>query len=159
MKSSSRPKSLVLLAAGMLVVVLATACNVPTRSPEATTIAVATQHAIAAATRETTLASLAQISPTTTTQQATGQQPTISAAVTSAVGVVPAAITPLTLVIAQEPTLAPTVPASPTAVPADGPARAGKTQAPDITLATAEGEFRLSQQRGKVLLLYFSFPG
>ena len=31
--------------------------------------------------------------------------------------------------------------------------------APDITLSTAGGEFRLSQQKGKVLLLYFSFPG
>ncbi|MFQ5851900.1 MAG: hypothetical protein ACE5JU_15120 [Candidatus Binatia bacterium] len=31
--------------------------------------------------------------------------------------------------------------------------------APDVTLNTVDGEFRLSQQRGKVLLLYFSFPG
>jgi hypothetical protein len=31
--------------------------------------------------------------------------------------------------------------------------------APDIVLATADGEFRLSQQKGKVLVLYFSFPG
>lgn len=39
-----------------------------------------------------------------------------------------------------------------------GPRAAGEP-APDITLNTADGEFRLSQQRGKVLLLYFSFPG
>ena len=31
--------------------------------------------------------------------------------------------------------------------------------APDILLATADGAFRLSDQRGKVSLLYFSFPG
>lgn len=31
--------------------------------------------------------------------------------------------------------------------------------APDIALATIDGEFRLSQQRGKLLLLYFSSPG
>ena len=31
--------------------------------------------------------------------------------------------------------------------------------APDITLATTDGEFVLSQQRGRVLLLYSSFPG
>ncbi len=37
--------------------------------------------------------------------------------------------------------------------------RAAAEPAPDITLNTANGEFRLSQQRGKVLLLYFSFPG
>ncbi len=39
-----------------------------------------------------------------------------------------------------------------------GPRAAGEP-APDITLNTSDGEFRLSQQRGKVLLLYFSFPG
>lgn len=39
-----------------------------------------------------------------------------------------------------------------------GTIAAGKT-APDVTLNTANGEFRLSEQRGKVLLLYFSFPG
>ncbi|MFQ5852500.1 MAG: hypothetical protein ACE5JU_18215 [Candidatus Binatia bacterium] len=38
------------------------------------------------------------------------------------------------------------------------PAAVGEP-APDVTLNTANGEFRLSQQRGKVLLLYFSFPG
>ena len=37
--------------------------------------------------------------------------------------------------------------------------RAAGEPAPAITLNTADGEFRLSQQRGKVLLLYFSFPG
>lgn len=31
--------------------------------------------------------------------------------------------------------------------------------APDITLATAAGEFQLSDRRGEVSLLYFSFPG
>lgn len=31
--------------------------------------------------------------------------------------------------------------------------------APDITVLTADGEFRLSQERGKVVVLYFSFPG
>ena len=31
--------------------------------------------------------------------------------------------------------------------------------APDMVLATANGEFRLSDQRGEVSLLYFSFPG
>ncbi len=40
-----------------------------------------------------------------------------------------------------------------------GNSRASAEPAPDITLNTADGEFRLSQQRGKVLLLYFSFPG
>ena len=31
--------------------------------------------------------------------------------------------------------------------------------APAITLATKDGDFRVSEQRGEVLLLYFSFPG
>ena len=31
--------------------------------------------------------------------------------------------------------------------------------APDVTLGTANGELRLSSQHGKVLVLYFSFPG
>ncbi len=31
--------------------------------------------------------------------------------------------------------------------------------APDITVATTNGEFTLSQHRGKVVALYFSFPG
>ena len=31
--------------------------------------------------------------------------------------------------------------------------------APDIALATADGAFRLSEHRGEVSLLYFSFPG
>ncbi|MFQ5829185.1 MAG: hypothetical protein ACE5JD_08525 [Candidatus Methylomirabilia bacterium] len=35
---------------------------------------------------------------------------------------------------------------------------AGKP-APDITVRTADGEFRLSEHRGKVLVLFFSFPG
>jgi len=40
-----------------------------------------------------------------------------------------------------------------------GNSRAAAEPAPDVTLKTANGEFSLSQQRGKVLLLYFSFPG
>lgn len=31
--------------------------------------------------------------------------------------------------------------------------------APDVTLNTTTGGFRLSEQRGKVLVLYFSFAG
>ena len=31
--------------------------------------------------------------------------------------------------------------------------------APDITLATLGGNFQLSEHRGEVMLLYFSFPG
>ena len=31
--------------------------------------------------------------------------------------------------------------------------------APDMTLETLDGEFRLSENRGEVVLLYFSFPG
>jgi cytochrome oxidase Cu insertion factor (SCO1/SenC/PrrC family) len=31
--------------------------------------------------------------------------------------------------------------------------------APDIALATAAGNFQLSDHRGKVVVLYFSFPG
>ncbi len=40
-----------------------------------------------------------------------------------------------------------------------GGSRAAAEPAPDVTLNTLNGEFRLSQQRGKVLVLYFSFPG
>ncbi len=40
-----------------------------------------------------------------------------------------------------------------------GGSRAAGEPAPDVTLNTVDGEFRLSQHRGKVLLLYFSFPG
>ena len=36
---------------------------------------------------------------------------------------------------------------------------AGGEPAPDIALATADGAFRLSDHRGEVSLLYFSFPG
>ena len=36
---------------------------------------------------------------------------------------------------------------------------AALSQAPDVTLASLDGEFQLTQQRGNVLLLYFSFPG
>ena len=35
----------------------------------------------------------------------------------------------------------------------------GGELAPDIALATADGAFRLSDHRGEVSLLYFSFPG
>ena len=35
----------------------------------------------------------------------------------------------------------------------------GGELAPDITLATANGAFQLSDHRGEVSLLYFSFPG
>ncbi len=31
--------------------------------------------------------------------------------------------------------------------------------APDVTLATLNGELQLAAQKGNVLLLYFSFPG
>ena len=31
--------------------------------------------------------------------------------------------------------------------------------APDITLATTEGNFHMSEQRGNVVVLYYSFPG
>lgn len=38
-------------------------------------------------------------------------------------------------------------------------AKAAGEAAPDITLGTEKGGFRLSEQKGKVLVLYFSFPG
>ena len=31
--------------------------------------------------------------------------------------------------------------------------------APDITVATTEGDFSISEQRGSVIVLYYSFPG
>jgi len=31
--------------------------------------------------------------------------------------------------------------------------------APDITLKTENGDFRVADQKGKVVVLYFSFPG
>jgi len=40
-----------------------------------------------------------------------------------------------------------------------GGSRGAGEPAPDVTLNTANGEFRLFEQRGKVLVLYFSFPG
>ena len=41
-----------------------------------------------------------------------------------------------------------------------GPTAAtGRELAPDMVLATANGEFQLSEHRGEVSLLYFSFPG
>ena len=33
------------------------------------------------------------------------------------------------------------------------------TMAPDVAFVTADGEFRLTDHRGRVVLLYFSFPG
>ena len=39
------------------------------------------------------------------------------------------------------------------------PAENGGRLMADVTLATLDGEFRLSQYRGKVVALYFSFPG
>jgi hypothetical protein len=38
-------------------------------------------------------------------------------------------------------------------------ARSAGEPAPDVSLNTTNGEFRLSQQKGKVVILYFSFPG
>lgn len=35
----------------------------------------------------------------------------------------------------------------------------GRGLAPDVLLATADGALGLSDRRGEVLLLYFSFPG
>jgi len=40
-----------------------------------------------------------------------------------------------------------------------GGAWAAGEPAPDITLKTENGDFRLADQKGKVLVLYFSFPG
>lgn len=45
------------------------------------------------------------------------------------------------------------------AIGVGGAAQAAGQPAPDVSVSTANGEFRLSQQRGKVLVLYFSFPG
>ncbi len=39
------------------------------------------------------------------------------------------------------------------------PPEALAEEAPDIVLATVDGEFQLSEHRGHVVLLYFSFPG
>ncbi len=41
----------------------------------------------------------------------------------------------------------------------NSPLPVGGELAPDIALATADGAFRLSDRRGEVSLLYFSFPG
>ena len=54
-------------------------------------------------------------------------------------------------------TAAPTVP--PTSLVPGAPHPADGERAPDLVLSTTTGELRLSEQRGKVLLLYFSFPG
>lgn len=40
-----------------------------------------------------------------------------------------------------------------------GDARATGGLAPDVSLTTENGEYHLSQQKGKVVVLYFSFPG
>ncbi len=40
-----------------------------------------------------------------------------------------------------------------------GGAWAAGEPAPDITLKTENGTFRLADQKGKVVVLYFSFPG
>lgn len=40
-----------------------------------------------------------------------------------------------------------------------GGSQAAADLAPDLTFSTPNGEFRLSEQRGKVVVLYFSFPG
>lgn len=40
-----------------------------------------------------------------------------------------------------------------------GDATSNAYLAPDLTLATADGQVRLSDLRGQPLLLYFSFPG
>ncbi|MFQ5860301.1 MAG: hypothetical protein ACE5IG_01965 [Dehalococcoidia bacterium] len=40
-----------------------------------------------------------------------------------------------------------------------GGSTASGEPAPDVTLATADGPFQLSEQRGDVVVLYFSFPG
>ena len=40
-----------------------------------------------------------------------------------------------------------------------GPAPVSAELAADMTLATLDGDFRLSENRGEVMLLYFSFPG
>ena len=38
-------------------------------------------------------------------------------------------------------------------------ARSAGEAAPDVTLNTANGDFRLSQKKGRVLVLFFTFPG
>jgi len=40
-----------------------------------------------------------------------------------------------------------------------GTSKASADVAPDLTLPTMNGELRLSEERGKVVVLYFSFPG
>jgi len=40
-----------------------------------------------------------------------------------------------------------------------GSREASADLAPDITLSTFQGNFQLSRERGKVVVLYFSFPG
>ena len=59
---------------------------------------------------------------------------------------------PMTATATSVPT-PPWVPLVPAAQPAES------ELAPDLKLATPRGEFRLSEQTGKVTLLYFSFPG
>jgi hypothetical protein len=71
---------------------------------------------------------------TPTQRQATTAQPTVKALTT------PTPLLPWTL-------------------PPPGAGSSVGKVAPDLTLATLDGGFRLSEQRGKVVLLYFSFPG
>lgn len=40
-----------------------------------------------------------------------------------------------------------------------GSRKAAAELAPDLTLTTTQGEFRLSQETGKIVVLYFSFVG
>lgn len=40
-----------------------------------------------------------------------------------------------------------------------GSQEAAAELAPDITLTTLQGDYRLSEQRGEVVVLYFSFVG
>ena len=40
-----------------------------------------------------------------------------------------------------------------------GSREASADLAPDVTLATFQGDLQLSRERGKVVVLYFSFPG
>jgi hypothetical protein len=51
------------------------------------------------------------------------------------------------------------VPTPSWAPPVPGAQPAASQRAPDLLLATPTGEFRLSEQKGKVTVLYFSFPG
>ncbi|OGA45479.1 MAG: hypothetical protein A3G24_10515 [Betaproteobacteria bacterium RIFCSPLOWO2_12_FULL_62_13] len=45
-----------------------------------------------------------------------------------------------------------------TTLPAGAASTAGEA-VPNVTLSTSNGDFRLSQQKGRVLILFFTFPG